>query len=65
MKKDAPSTSFRLSPEARAYLKRLAEYHGVGKTAVLERLLREEGRKIPADFKPQTKPKRKSRILIK
>lgn len=45
---ETPHTSFRLSPEARVLLGALASHYGLNRTAVLEWLIREKARALPA-----------------
>lgn len=56
MKKDAPSTSYRLSHEARELLEFLAKDYGLSKTGVLEMLIRQEAerRQLRKHFAPSS-----------
>lgn len=59
MPTDKRSTTYRLSDEARSYLERLAEHHGINQTAVLEMAIRQMARKdLPTEAEPTPAKKR-------
>jgi hypothetical protein len=58
MVSDKQPTSFRLSEEALTVIGRLAEFHGVSQTAVVEMAVRQMGRRDLGDTAAPPPPKK-------